>query len=161
MTVNFPSALLLNFEDRFEKVPIEERKLLVKKVISKVTIDRERNVARFLFRRLPAVTPEIEALYQNKKALTEVVSARSSGGGTDSTLANVTPEGSHGVVPTNNVGTPLDLQSFQLHKKQHRPTFRPGGLFFVAGEGPFDPCYEKTMRVSGLRPDLRNDRDSA
>lgn len=76
------SAMLLNFQDRFEKAPIEERKLVVRKLISQVVIDRDQRVARLYVRKLPAVTPELESLYENKRALTDVVSARSSGGRT-------------------------------------------------------------------------------
>lgn len=73
---------LLNFEGKFEKAPMFEKKLLVQKFISQITIDRRNRVARFALRQIPTVTPQLQELYENKRALTEVVSARSSGGRT-------------------------------------------------------------------------------
>jgi hypothetical protein len=43
-------------------------------------VNVSRGVNQFFARRIPAVTTEIEGLYENKKALTGVVSARRSGG---------------------------------------------------------------------------------
>ncbi|MEX2117168.1 MAG: recombinase family protein [Bacteroidota bacterium] len=71
-----------NFEEVFEKAPIEERKTLIKKVISEIIVDRESNTIRFYIRKLPAVSPQLEDLLKKKRAPTEVVSARSSGGRT-------------------------------------------------------------------------------
>jgi hypothetical protein len=72
-----------NFEKNFPKAPIEERKLLVKKMISEVVVDRETNTVRFYLRRLPAITPLLEEVYKNKTLPTkEIVSSASSGGGT-------------------------------------------------------------------------------
>ncbi len=73
---------ILNFEANFERAPIEERKLLMQKVISEIVVDRDQNVVRFYVRRVPAVSPALEGLLENKRALTEPVSARSSGGRT-------------------------------------------------------------------------------
>ncbi len=78
------SEFLAEFKDRIERdVPMEEKKLLVKKIISAIIIDRHKHLARMYVRRLPVVTPALARAYQNKKALTEIpVSAASSGGRT-------------------------------------------------------------------------------
>jgi len=41
------AKFILNFEEKFEKAPIEEKKLLVKKMISEIVVDRESGVVRF------------------------------------------------------------------------------------------------------------------
>jgi hypothetical protein len=70
-----------HFEVNFQKAPMEEKKLLVKKMISEVVVDRETNTVRFYLRRLPAITPLLEEVYKNKTLPTkEIVSSASSGG---------------------------------------------------------------------------------
>ena len=60
---------VLNFERNFERAPIEERKLLIQKCISKIEVDREAHVARFYVRRVPAVVPILnEAEIRAEKA---------------------------------------------------------------------------------------------
>ena len=54
------ARFVLDFERNFDQAPIEERKVLVQKCISKIVVDREANVARFYVRRVPAVTPILE-----------------------------------------------------------------------------------------------------
>ncbi len=54
------ARFVLDFERNFAQAPIEERKMLVQKCISKIEVDRETNVARFYVRRVPAVIPELE-----------------------------------------------------------------------------------------------------
>lgn len=98
-----------NFEATFEKVPMDERKLLVKKCIKQIVVDTDNKVIRFYIRKLPLVSSDLEELqrdvsdeaipgtsqiiphlpdpkswvpHKNNKALTEVVSAESSGGRT-------------------------------------------------------------------------------
>ena len=72
----------MDFERKIHTVPIEEQKLLVRKVISEIVVDREKGVVRFYVRRLPAVTPELADLLQNKKGPTDIASPESSGGRT-------------------------------------------------------------------------------
>lgn len=76
------ARFILEFESKIQTVPPEDQKLLIKKVISSIIVDRERNVVQFYIRRIPAVSPQLEELLQNKKAPTESVSAGSSGGRT-------------------------------------------------------------------------------
>src|SRR6267143_3338257 len=73
---------ILEFEKKIETTPPEEQKLLIKKVISEIVVDREREVVQFHIRRVPAVSPQLEELLKNKKAPAESVSAGSSGGPT-------------------------------------------------------------------------------
>ena len=54
------ARFVLDFERNFAQAPIEERKMLVQKCISRIEVDRETNVARFYVRRVPAVIPELE-----------------------------------------------------------------------------------------------------
>ena len=61
---------------------MEEKKLLIKLCISEIVVKRERGVIQLFVRKIPAVSPQLEKLYKNKKALTRVVSAQSSGGRT-------------------------------------------------------------------------------
>ena len=76
------ARFILEFETKIKTVPIEEQKLLVKQVISSIVVDREREVVQFYVRRVPAVSPQLEELLQNKTAPTQSVSAESSGGRT-------------------------------------------------------------------------------
>ena len=85
-TINIASAkeLVKNFIDNFGKefarVAIEERKALVKKVISEIIADRDRNIVRFYVRRIPAVLPMIDDLMKKERELTKPVSSQRSGG---------------------------------------------------------------------------------
>ena len=54
----------------------------MKKMISKIDVDRDNNVVRFYVRRLPAVTPELDEMLQKERVATEVVTTQSSGGRT-------------------------------------------------------------------------------
>ena len=74
------AKFILNFEEKFEKAPLEEKKLLVKKMISEIVVDRESGVVRFYVRRVPAVSPELEKLYEKKRVPAGVASTQSSGG---------------------------------------------------------------------------------
>lgn len=71
-----------NFEKNFRKAPIEEQKLMVKKVISQIIVDRDSNTVKFYVRKVPAVTPFLEDFYHKKSEPTEIVSSLSSGGRT-------------------------------------------------------------------------------
>jgi hypothetical protein len=73
------AEFMLNFRERFLKAPIEEQKSLIKKCISGIVVEKEKAEVFVFVRTPPAVTPELESFYPNKKALTEVVSAVRSG----------------------------------------------------------------------------------
>lgn len=73
---------ILNFEEEFEKADPLQKKALLKKCISHIVVDRDRNVVRLAVRRIPAVTPELDQLLQKETAATKVVTAVSSGGRT-------------------------------------------------------------------------------
>jgi site-specific DNA recombinase len=62
------AKFVLNFEERIETAPIEEKKELVQRCISRIIVDRERKVARFYVKRIPAVSPHLEALFEAKPA---------------------------------------------------------------------------------------------
>jgi site-specific DNA recombinase len=62
------AKFVLNFEERFEAAPIEEKKELVQRCISRIVVDRERMVVRFYVKRIPAVLPQMEALFETKPA---------------------------------------------------------------------------------------------
>jgi len=76
------ARFVLDFERKIHTVPIEEQKLLIKKVISEIVVDREKGVVRFYVRRVPAVSPELSDLLQNKKGPADIASPESSGGRT-------------------------------------------------------------------------------
>jgi len=69
-----------NFETEIERAPMEEKKILMKKMISKIDVDRDNNVVRFHVRRLPAVTPELDELLQKERVAADVATTQSSGG---------------------------------------------------------------------------------
>ena len=74
------SEFMSNFESIFEKAPIYERKEILRRCISKIIVDRAKNVVRFWVRSLPAVQGIPFELAKNKSALTiELASALSSG----------------------------------------------------------------------------------
>ena len=60
------AQFILDFERHFEEAPIEEKKLLVQKCISKIEVDKEKRVARFYVRRVPAVLPFLEEANQEQ-----------------------------------------------------------------------------------------------
>ena len=68
-----------NFDKIFDQATMEEKKLLIKLCISEIVVKRERGVIQLFVRKIPAVSPQLEKLYKNKKALTRVVSAQSGG----------------------------------------------------------------------------------
>lgn len=81
--MNKRAEFLYDFKNHFSGAPIERRKEIIKRIIPKIIIDREENVARFFVRLVPEMTNELEWFgAENEKALTESVSARSSGGRT-------------------------------------------------------------------------------
>jgi hypothetical protein len=49
-------------------------------MISEIVVDRESGVVRFYVRRVPAVSPELEKLYEKKRVPAGVASTQSSGG---------------------------------------------------------------------------------
>ena len=69
-----------NFDVRFSEASASEKKVLLQKCLSEIIIDRERKVARIRVREIPAIHSDVANLLQNKKAHTEVVCARGSGG---------------------------------------------------------------------------------
>jgi site-specific DNA recombinase len=73
------SEFILNFENEFEKAPIEEKKLLVRKCISQIIVDREKSVVRFYVRKVPAATPWLEEALKEDNRTTGVVRSSSSG----------------------------------------------------------------------------------
>ena len=74
------AAFVLNFDREFERAPIQERKLLIQRCISEIIVDRDKSVARFHVRRIPAIVPQIQVHPHKKRLPTEVVGNRSSGG---------------------------------------------------------------------------------
>lgn len=72
-----------DIENNLVDAPILERKELIKRIIHRIVIDKDKSVARFEIRDIPLLSLERQASLKNKKALTtEVVSASSSGGRT-------------------------------------------------------------------------------
>ena len=76
------SDFILNFEKEFDRAPIEERKLLVRKCISQIIVDREKSVVRFYVRRIPAATPWLEEALKTNDRTASTVRSSSSGGRT-------------------------------------------------------------------------------
>jgi hypothetical protein len=65
---------ILNFEQRIASIPIHQKKDLIRRVVSKIIVDRDANIVRCYVRRVPAVTTEIEDIYaraQNTQRLQE------------------------------------------------------------------------------------------
>jgi len=73
------SEFILNFDQEFEDAPIEEKKLLLRKCISQIVVDREKSVVRFYVRRVPAATPWLEEALKEDDRTTGVVRSSSSG----------------------------------------------------------------------------------
>lgn len=76
------ARFVLNFEKEFEKAPIEDRKSLIKKCISRIVVNKEEGLARFYVRRIPAVTLELQRLFQPAENPHGVVSSLSARRGT-------------------------------------------------------------------------------
>ena len=53
-----------HFEDLCENSPIEERKDLIQKCISAIEVDRDASAVRFYVRTIPAITPQLETVFQ-------------------------------------------------------------------------------------------------
>ncbi len=70
------------FEERFKKAPAFEKKVLLRKCLSKIIVDRERKVARVYVRPLPDVDPRLTEGLKIEAPTTDssVVGAASSGG---------------------------------------------------------------------------------
>ena len=78
--VDAVAEFMSGFEHHFENAPPHEKKLLMRKCISRIVVDRDEGTINVGICLVPAATPAIEALYKNRAALTtEVVSAASSG----------------------------------------------------------------------------------
>lgn len=69
-----------NFATRIENAPMHEKKILMKKVISRIDVDRDAQVVTFHVRRLPAVSPRIDDLLQKERVAAKVATTQSSGG---------------------------------------------------------------------------------
>lgn len=59
---------VLNFQERFQGTQMEERKELVQRCISKIIVDKEKRVARFYVKKVPAGSPQLESLYEGNTA---------------------------------------------------------------------------------------------
>ena len=55
---------ILNFEEKIARAPLHEKKELIRRIVSKIEVDRDKNVVRCYVRKVPAVSPEIEEMYQ-------------------------------------------------------------------------------------------------
>lgn len=71
-----------NFETNIHQAAIEERKMLMRRMISEIIVDRDAECVKFYVRRLPVVTPELENLLKNKRVPANFASTLSSGGRT-------------------------------------------------------------------------------
>ena len=71
---------ITHFETRIDEAPMEEKKILMKKMILKIEVDRDDNVVRFYVRKLPAVTPELDEMVQKERVVADVATTQSSGG---------------------------------------------------------------------------------
>jgi hypothetical protein len=58
-TARLVKQFVEGFEEEFNRVSQEERKVMIQKCIADIVIDREASVARFRVNRIPALTPEI------------------------------------------------------------------------------------------------------
>jgi hypothetical protein len=66
--------------ERFEEMSPEDRKVQVRRCVSRIVVDKERGIATAYIRRIPAALPVIEELYKKQRPpTTGVVSGRSSG----------------------------------------------------------------------------------
>jgi hypothetical protein len=62
------TKFVLNFEERIGTAPVEEKKEIIQRCISRIVVDRERMVARFYVKRIPAVSSHLESILQAKPA---------------------------------------------------------------------------------------------
>ena len=76
------ASFVLGFEENFKSANPFNRKALLRKCISHIVVDRDRNVIRMATRLLPAATPQLEYLLKKETAATKVVTAGCSGGRT-------------------------------------------------------------------------------
>ncbi|MGB2867267.1 MAG: recombinase family protein [Bacteroidota bacterium] len=81
-TAQAVASYLLNFEEVFENADPFKKKLLLKRSITSLLVDRQQGVVRLAVSRIPAVTTQLEQLLQKETAATKVVTAVSSGGRT-------------------------------------------------------------------------------
>jgi hypothetical protein len=61
------ARFVMDLEQNSAKAPMEERKMLVQKCISKIVVDREQKVSRFYVRRVPAINPMLEEVEKCSK----------------------------------------------------------------------------------------------
>jgi hypothetical protein len=57
-----------HFEERLMNSPIAERKLLIKHCVSRILVDRDRGVVRFIVREIPTVSEPIRRFYEAVEA---------------------------------------------------------------------------------------------
>ena len=55
------------FDDLFAAAPADEKKVLLRKCVSEVVIDKDRGVIQIAGRRVPAVSAELEELFSGKR----------------------------------------------------------------------------------------------
>lgn len=75
------AGFIQNFAENFEKAPIEERKLLMKQVISEIIVDRDAETVIFHVRKIPAIIPDLEELLQTKRLPADAFASSQSSGG--------------------------------------------------------------------------------
>ncbi len=73
------SRFILDFEEEFKCGGIEARKLLMRRCIKSIIVDRDERVARLNVRKIPAATPWVEELLKKAEVTTGVVTSESSG----------------------------------------------------------------------------------
>ena len=61
----------------------------MKQVISEIVVDRDTETVVFHVRKIPAISPDLEELLQNKRVPADFASTRSSGGPNFPLLANL------------------------------------------------------------------------
>ncbi len=71
-----------NFDRNFKRALQEEKRLLLRRSVSRILVDRQNYVAQAAVRRLPAVIPEIADMLEKigKKALTTKVAGAARSG---------------------------------------------------------------------------------
>lgn len=76
-TADHISRFIEKFDEVFQAAPPDEKKLLLRKCVSEVVVDRERGVLQVAVRRIPAVTAELEELFMQKRRPTTGVVGQS------------------------------------------------------------------------------------
>ena len=76
-TADHISRFIEKFDEVFQAAPPDEKKLLLRKCVSEVVVDRERGVLQVAVRRIPAVTAELEELFLQKRRPTTGVGGQS------------------------------------------------------------------------------------